>query len=81
MGAGIVAEKGNGEQNLNLGDKKRIAKFDFGYEGECYWVQGAAQVEMTDNIAISSNQAFDLWETSVFANPKLFFKMMLSSGK
>lgn len=71
VGAGIVAEKGNeigawrnnltikttgnGEQSIDLGNKDRIAKFDFGYEGEGYWVQGAAQVEMTDNIAISAS--------------------------
>ena len=31
--------------------------FDFGFNGEGYWVQGAAQVAMTDNIAISSSSA------------------------
>lgn len=32
----------------------RVPLFDFGYQGEGYWVQGAAQVEMIDNIAISA---------------------------
>ncbi len=32
----------------------RTNRFDFGFNGEGYWVQGAAQVAMTDNIAISS---------------------------
>jgi hypothetical protein len=71
VGAGIVAEAGNeigtwrhnltikttgdGKLGLNLTDRDRIERFDFGFEGEGYWVQGAAQVEMLDNIAISAS--------------------------
>ena len=69
-GAGIVAESGNEIggwwNNLTMkitGDDEngfiptkpeREELFDFGFKGEGYWVQGAAQVEMTDNIAIST---------------------------
>ena len=67
-GAGIVAEDGNeigawrnnitikttGDKNTHFGVSDRRELFDFGFEGGGYWVQGAAQVEMTDNVAISS---------------------------
>jgi hypothetical protein len=33
---------------------KRVTNFDFGFNGEAYWVQGASQVRMIDNIAISA---------------------------
>lgn len=70
VGAGIVAEAGNetGTWTHNLtikttGDDRqdnldffgpRAAKFDFGFNGEGYWVQGAAQVAMQNNIAVSA---------------------------
>ena len=70
VGAGIVAEAGNElgawRNNITIkttGDSRRANLdfngpreylFDFGFNGEGYWVQGAAQVAMTDNIAISS---------------------------
>ena len=70
VGAGIVAEAGNElgawRNNITIkttGDDRRNHLdlngpreylFDFGFNGEGYWVQGAAQVEMSDNIAISS---------------------------
>ncbi|MCU0568954.1 MAG: PKD domain-containing protein [Oculatellaceae cyanobacterium Prado106] len=72
-GAGIVAEAGNeiGVWRNNITIKSRgipwqevqkTAKdrdrlFDFGFRGEGYWVQGAAQVAMQNNIAISANDA------------------------
>ena len=33
---------------------KRVQNFDFGFNGEAYWVQGARLVEFYDNIAISA---------------------------
>ncbi|MEO1127711.1 MAG: G8 domain-containing protein, partial [Cyanobacteria bacterium J06639_16] len=71
-GSGIVAESGNElglwENNItikttgipwktaqNQGDA-RNRKFDLGFRGEGYWVQGAAQVAMKDNVAISANE-------------------------
>jgi hypothetical protein len=69
-GAGIVAESGNeiggwwnnltmkitgdGENGFIPTNPAREKLFDFGFKGEGYWVQGAAQVEMTDNVAIST---------------------------
>nr|MBX2865314.1 PKD domain-containing protein [Leptolyngbyaceae cyanobacterium MAG.088] len=35
----------------------REKKFDFGFRGEGYWLQGASQVIMDDNVAISANDA------------------------
>ncbi|MCM1981756.1 G8 domain-containing protein [Lyngbya confervoides] len=32
----------------------RVQNFDMGFNGEGYWVQGAGQVVMTDNIAVSA---------------------------
>ena len=71
VGAGIAAESGNEigvwEDNTvikttgaptkyGLQHPFRRQLFDFGVEGNAYWVQGAAQVQMRDNIAISSNK-------------------------
>ncbi len=73
VGTGIAAESGNeiGSWRNNLtikttGQSRKVTsdqvrdrkdKFDFGFDGEGYWVQGAAQVAMEDNIAISANNA------------------------
>ncbi|MEL6936043.1 MAG: G8 domain-containing protein, partial [Cyanobacteria bacterium J06607_17] len=73
VGAGITAESGNelgrwsnnltikttgyGKPVTSAEERTRKKKFDFGIEGEGYWVQGAAQVAMDDNIAISANSA------------------------
>ncbi|MGB7412599.1 MAG: G8 domain-containing protein [Thermosynechococcaceae cyanobacterium] len=73
VGTGIVAESGNEigvwRNNLTLKttgvdyanifgtEEERDLKFDLGFKGEGYWVQGAAQVAMIDNIAISANDA------------------------
>ena len=70
VGAGIVAEAGNEigawRNNLTMkmtGDDQRGEidlngprefLFDFGFNGEGYWVQGAALLEMEGNIAVSS---------------------------
>lgn len=67
VGAGIVAESGNetGSWSDNLTIKttgyggnpsaaSRGELFDFGFEGDGYWVQGAAQVAMTNNTAASA---------------------------
>ena len=32
----------------------RVARFDFGFNGEAYWIQGASQVEFIDNVAASA---------------------------
>ena len=34
-----------------------VQRFDFGRNGEGFWVQGAAQVSMIDNVAVSANAA------------------------
>jgi VCBS repeat-containing protein len=70
VGSGIVAESGNetGTWNHNLtikttGDDHRdnqdffgprSQRFDFGFNGEGYWVQGAGQIAVQDNVAISA---------------------------
>ena len=72
-GAGIVAESGNeiGAWRNNLTIKmtgtgyhvlsqevtRREGKFDLGFQGEGFWMQGAGQVAMKDNVAISANEA------------------------
>lgn len=72
-GSGFAAESGNelGRWRNNLSMKitgpgqrlnsrqvdARKQKFDLGFNGEGYWVQGAAQVAMENNIAISTNDA------------------------
>ncbi|EDX83055.1 PKD domain protein [Synechococcus sp. PCC 7335] len=72
-GAGIVAESGNelGSWKNNITIKmtgpgrfmptsevqRREDKFDMGFKGEGYWVQGAAQVVMEDNVAISAQDS------------------------
>ena len=73
VGSGIVAEGGDEqgwwENNIvikttgvshsnvlqTLDDHDRL--FDHGFQGEGYWVHGAGQVVLRDNIAISSNEA------------------------
>lgn len=71
VGTGIAAEAGNElgrwENNITIKttgihwetaqaqNDARERKFDFGFRGEGYWVQGAAQVAMKDNIAVSAN--------------------------
>ncbi|MEQ9236918.1 PA14 domain-containing protein [Coleofasciculus sp. E2-BRE-01] len=70
VGSGIAAEAGNElgawRNNITIkttGDDRpqadfdgsdRVPLFDMGFNGEGYWVQGAAQVDMVDNIAISA---------------------------
>lgn len=70
LGSAIVAEAGNeighwinniaikttGDSNPSASffQSPRIARFDLGFNGEAYWVQGAAQTIMIDNIAISA---------------------------
>ncbi|MEM1164871.1 MAG: G8 domain-containing protein [Planctomycetota bacterium] len=33
---------------------KRVTNFDFGFNGEGYWIQGASQVAFIDNVAVSA---------------------------
>ena len=55
-----ISIKSTGDDNTTLdvepfGDGfKRVQNFDFGFNGEAYWVQGARLVEFYDNIAISA---------------------------
>ena len=72
VGAGVVAESGNEigwwTDNISIkttGIPTRIAqrqhgnrerKFDLGFEGDGYWIQGAAQIANKDNVAISANK-------------------------
>ena len=71
VGAGIVAESGNelgawtgntvikttGIDWKTAQDQRetRERKFDLGFQGDGYWIQGAAMIENKDNTAISSN--------------------------
>jgi hypothetical protein len=73
VGTGIAAEAGNEtgrwENNLTIkttGDDRssidfdgsaRVPLFDFGFNGEGYWIQGAPLVEFVDNAAASANGA------------------------
>jgi len=73
VGAGIVAESGNETgawtnnltmkttgvswENIGQTEKRREKLFDLGFRGEGYWVQGAAQVAMVDNVATSANSS------------------------
>ena len=73
VGSGIVAESGNEQgvwrnnltikttgvdfDNINQTDDARDRLFDLGFKGEGYWVQGAAQVAMIDNTAVSANDS------------------------
>ena len=71
VGAGIAAESGNEigwwTNNLVLKStgipfqqadrerKARAKRFDFGIQGDGYWVQGASQIAQRNNAAVSSN--------------------------
>lgn len=73
VGAGIVAESGNETgawknnltmkttgvswENIRQTEERRDQLFDLGFKGEGYWVQGAAQVAMVDNVATSTNSS------------------------
>jgi hypothetical protein len=73
VGAGIVAEAGNEigtwRNNITIKttgvpwkeiqatEKDRDRLFDLGFKGEGYWVQGAGQIAIENNIAISANDA------------------------
>lgn len=73
VGSGIVAEGGDEQgawdnnivikttgaamQNVQQTSEVRERLFDHGFRGEGFWIQGAAQIELTDNIAISANEA------------------------
>ncbi|GJM18035.1 MAG: hypothetical protein DHS20C14_02480 [Phycisphaeraceae bacterium] len=77
VGSAIVAEAGNEigrwQHNLTIkttGDddpaatfdgSARVPLFDFGFNGEGYWVQGGAQVEMIDNAASSAMVGMDIF--------------------
>ena len=72
-GAGIVAESGNETgwwtentvikatgidyQTAANQEDARERRFDFGFEGDGYWVQGAGMIANKDNVAISSNSS------------------------
>ncbi|MGB7415569.1 MAG: PKD domain-containing protein, partial [Thermosynechococcaceae cyanobacterium] len=50
-----IKTTGDGSRGLDLGPTSpRVKRFDFGFNGEGYWVQGAAQINIVDNIAISA---------------------------
>ncbi|MEO1429783.1 MAG: G8 domain-containing protein [Cyanobacteria bacterium J06633_8] len=44
----------SGDRNALDPDSSRVLNFDFGFDGEGYWVQGAAAIAMEDNVAISA---------------------------
>ncbi|MEM7118839.1 MAG: Ig-like domain-containing protein [Chloroflexota bacterium] len=70
LGSAIASEAGNEigrwQNNITIkttGDARwqadfdlsnRVPLFDFGFNGEGYWVQGASQIDIVDNIAISA---------------------------
>ncbi len=50
-----IKTTGDDEPGMGLGFRdERVANFDFGFNGEGYWVQGAAQIAIVDNVAISA---------------------------
>ena len=73
VGAGIVAESGDETgwwtgntvikatgvdyQTAAAQEDARERKFDFGFAGDGYWVQGAGMIANKDNVAISSNSS------------------------
>lgn len=81
VGSGIASETGNeigvwkdnlvikttGFDNVAFSQQKKMReeRFDFGANGDAYWVQGAAQIEMKGNTAISSNQGLSLFADSL----------------
>ncbi|AFY54653.1 G8 domain-containing protein [Rivularia sp. PCC 7116] len=44
----------SGDRNALDPDSPRVLNFDFGFDGEGYWVQGAAAIAIEDNVAISA---------------------------
>ncbi|MBV6624359.1 MAG: DUF4114 domain-containing protein [Rivularia sp. (in: Bacteria)] len=44
----------SGDRNALDPDSSRVLNFDFGFDGEGYWVQGAAAIAIEDNVAISA---------------------------
>ncbi|MEO1385990.1 MAG: G8 domain-containing protein [Cyanobacteria bacterium J06634_6] len=81
IGAGIAAESGNEigiwkdnivikatsapDMKIGLHHPLRRERFDFGIEGVGYWIQGAAQVQNQNNVAISSNTGLNLFGDSL----------------
>ncbi|MEL7355055.1 MAG: G8 domain-containing protein [Cyanobacteria bacterium J06560_6] len=81
VGSGIAAETGNEigvwKDNIVIKTtgfnhaafvsqrKASEARFDFGSNGEAYWVQGAAQIQMQDNIAVSSKKGLVIFGDSL----------------
>ncbi|NJM97927.1 MAG: hypothetical protein HC800_12925 [Phormidesmis sp. RL_2_1] len=73
VGSGIVAESGNETgwwtnnlvmkttgvswQTVQAQNDIREDRFDLGFQGDGYWIQGAAQIQNKGNQAISSNHA------------------------
>jgi Domain of unknown function (DUF4347)/G8 domain/PKD domain len=55
-----ITIKTTGDENPDpdLGPtSRRVNRFDFGFNGEGYWIQGAGQINIIDNIAISAKSA------------------------
>ncbi|GFE68189.1 DUF4347 domain-containing protein [Chroococcus sp. FPU101] len=51
----VIKMRGDGNSTFEPNDRARSDRFDFGHEGEAYWVQGSgAGLEMVNNIAIST---------------------------
>ena len=44
----------SGDRNALDPDSPRVLNFDFGFDGEGYWVQGASAIAIEDNVAISA---------------------------
>ena len=90
VGSGIVAESGNElgswtdnivikttgikQETIAAQETVREQKFDLGFKGEGFWIQGAAMIENKGNTAISSNDtgmslfggALDIGDPSFF---------------
>ena len=52
-----ITIKTTGDNDPNEGfdhSKARVKNFDMGFNGEGYWLQGAGQILMTDNVAVSA---------------------------
>ena len=53
-----IKTTGDDRHQPDLGpSSNRVNRFDFGFNGEGYWVQGAGQINIIDNIAISAESA------------------------
>jgi hypothetical protein len=49
-----IATTGDARPDLDFDGSDRVSAFDFGFNGEAFWIQGSPGVSMENNIAISA---------------------------